>query len=99
MRPKNYWRSSQNQRGFLLSIAKEFDIKSDKEWGNLSNYQLLQKGGASLLRYSGNSIFALLKKVFPGSFLHLNSNFKKRIGKRPGSINRYGNRTKINENF
>lgn len=84
--PKRFWNNPENQRHFLEDFGQSIGITHPKDWGSVSVRQIEQKGGGNLFWIHGRSLFHILRKVFPGSYLlsthHLLA--KKRIGKVTG---------------
>ena len=63
-REKNYWKSIENQRKLLDSLAKEFNIQSPKDWLHITKTQIQQRGGYPLFTYY-SSLIECLRSVFP----------------------------------
>ena len=55
-----------NQRLFLDNLAKKLKIKKLEDWKNVSITKLKEFGGTFMLNQNNNSIFKLLKNVYPG---------------------------------
>lgn len=69
--PVGYWKEEENHRRFLLEFASNKNIESPRDWGKISNSELIKENGATLLRIHGNSILTMLRKVFPGTFVKM----------------------------
>ena len=65
--PRNHWNSIENQREFLLGLAKQWGMKEgDMEaWYKVSYRSLLDNGGSGLLRRYNDSTSALISAAFP----------------------------------
>eukprot|EP01114_Cavostelium_apophysatum_P021705 TRINITY_DN7645_c0_g1_i1.p1 TRINITY_DN7645_c0_g1~~TRINITY_DN7645_c0_g1_i1.p1 ORF type:complete len:739 (-),score=144.18 TRINITY_DN7645_c0_g1_i1:253-2469(-) len=63
--PRGYWDSIQNQRNFMEQIASKFNIETKSEWGRITSWQLLELGGAGLLKRYDYSIYRALRNIFP----------------------------------
>lgn len=61
-----YWGNQENQKNFLNSVAKKFNINHPSHWGNITKKHIhLEKGYGLLLRHGG-SLLRALQSVFPG---------------------------------
>lgn len=69
--PNSYWTSKQNVKRFIDNISLKLNIRSPKEWGQVSNRLFKEVGGASLLTYYKNSLFFCLQAVYEGLNLQL----------------------------
>jgi hypothetical protein len=55
-----------SQRIFLDNFANKHVITEPKDWGKVTIYQLDNSNGTSLLNIYKNTIFKMLKEVYPG---------------------------------
>lgn len=65
--PIGYWVDPENRRKFLDDMARDLNITSPKQWGNVSYRQLKFRKGDGVLYHHGNNIFRALKELYPGS--------------------------------
>jgi hypothetical protein len=64
--PKNYWKDANHQRKFFDSIAESLDIKSPEQWVRISQAEVKQRGGSTIIgRYYGGSLYKTLKAIYP----------------------------------
>lgn len=61
-----YWNSKENQRLFLETVAKKFNIHSPLEWSKVRVHQIYALGGTSLLCKHNGNLLSALKYSFPG---------------------------------
>jgi hypothetical protein len=66
-RKSGFWTKKENQREFLLKIAKKYEINTPDEWGKLTLTNILKEGGHGLLFMNDSSLLRSLQAVFPGS--------------------------------
>lgn len=67
MKKRGYWSSEFNQRKFFNKIANLLNVKSPKEWGNISVRNVIKLGGARIIETNGGSMIRALKKAYPGT--------------------------------
>lgn len=104
--PKIYWNSMDNRRKFLDKLANTLQIKSNKEWGNVTLQQVHELGGGALLNtYYRGSLFNCLQSVYKGTSAYFWCSLSKMwSGRESGSktfldfLNHIGNLRKIVEN-
>ena len=81
--PKNFWNSHENKRNFLDMVASKLNIKTTKDWYNVTLNDIKEFGGRRLLDIHQNSLFIALQSVYPEknwSVLHSRC-YKKRYSK------------------
>lgn len=62
--PNGYWKTKENQRRFMDSVAKEFNVKSPADWRRVKTSDIVHRGGTRLLALHG-SAFNLLRTLYP----------------------------------
>eukprot|EP01114_Cavostelium_apophysatum_P017721 TRINITY_DN5331_c0_g1_i3.p1 TRINITY_DN5331_c0_g1~~TRINITY_DN5331_c0_g1_i3.p1 ORF type:complete len:845 (-),score=169.37 TRINITY_DN5331_c0_g1_i3:2211-4745(-) len=78
---KGYWSDINNQRNFLLSLAKVLKLKKTSELTSLTSTVLKKHGGAGLLNHYEGSLIRCLRTAFPSEkwnpldFSHVPSNY------------------------
>lgn len=60
-----HWNILANQIAFLESVAMKHNITEPIQWGKITNKQLIEEGGSSLL-CTYKSLFKLLSHCYPG---------------------------------
>jgi len=63
--PLHHWDDYTNQRNFFEQIAPQLNIRSPKDWYNVSRKDILSKGGAGLLQRYNDSLSKALISIFP----------------------------------
>jgi len=60
-----YWKEISNQRNFLNSISKKFNIENIEDWKFVSTELVKKMGGSGFLRYFNGSLLKALQKLHP----------------------------------
>lgn len=62
---KGFWKSIDNQKKFFDAFARDFGIKTNKDWGSVTYQDIVRKGGGSLLvnQYRG-SVLRAVRNVY-----------------------------------
>jgi hypothetical protein len=63
--PDGFWNQKENQKEFMDWLYDELEYKHPNDWYNVTRKQISEKGGVVLLAKYGNSIFKLVKSVYP----------------------------------
>jgi hypothetical protein len=64
--PINYWKSIQHRRDFFASLESKLNIQTKSDWYKVTFKQVVEMGGATVLRhYYNSSLPKALKEVFP----------------------------------
>jgi hypothetical protein len=63
--PQNFWDKKSNQFQFLEWAAQQLNIKQPSDWYNVTNKDLSEIGGASLLNKYNKSPSSMLSAVYP----------------------------------
>lgn len=64
--PSNFWQDVDNQKRFWTLLGKKKGFKSFDDWYNISYEDIVQNGGATILKnYHSNSIAKALTAVYP----------------------------------
>lgn len=85
LKRSNYWGDIKNQRNFLESYAKKFNIRVPEDWGKVKTTHVIENGGNNILSLYKNSLLRTLKFVFPGcSYFTIHNKLKKFRGRRNG---------------
>lgn len=50
-----------------MNLQKDLEIKKPEDWGKITNYQFIERGGGTLLSLYENSMFRMLRSSFPGT--------------------------------
>lgn len=66
---QSYWKSYGNCKRFLDEVAVKLHVKSPNDWGRIKIQQIIELGGASILRQYKGSLFACLQSVYKGFYL------------------------------
>lgn len=64
---RGYWEEKENQKQFLLAIAKKLNLTKPSDWGRVKNTDIKELGGGTLINRNSGSLFRMLQNVFPGS--------------------------------
>lgn len=64
-RPRRYWYDLGNQKQQLEYVAKKLGISDPLEWTQVTGTQLQGCGAGSMLKLYSNSVFNMLKTVYP----------------------------------
>lgn len=64
--PKSFWKSLENRKRFLEETAKELNIRTPSDWGQITYRRLCALGGGPLLSYYNGSLFFCLQSIFQG---------------------------------
>jgi hypothetical protein len=62
--PKNYWESLDNQLAFIQYFEDEIGILHLEDWYNVTNYDIISRGGLGLLTMYEQSICQLLMSIY-----------------------------------
>lgn len=62
--PIGFWTSKENQRNFLDKLAGELGIKESRDWGRVTQQQVINHKGGSLLALYQFSLFNALQNVY-----------------------------------
>lgn len=65
-KPRGYWDVPENRRAFMDGIARDFGVKSPKDWKKVTTKQVAEKGGGSLLQRHNGSLLRTLREVYAG---------------------------------
>lgn len=65
-KPHGYWADKNNQREFLGEVGRRLGVKSPKDWGKVTNQQLIMNGASSLLNKYQGSLWRTLNSIYPG---------------------------------
>jgi len=73
--PRNHWTSIENQKLFMDELAKKLGInlegkevelaKEMEKWYKVSSRQLISNGGKAIFAHHKNSLFEILRSVYP----------------------------------
>lgn len=63
--PQRYWTLHENRLAFLESMKSSLNINQPEDWYNVSQRNIMDFGGASLLDYFGGSPSRLIMTVYP----------------------------------
>ena len=63
--PYGHWKSAENRRDFLDTIAEQHNVQRDEDWSRVTFYHVRDAGGAGLLKRYGNSLYELLRDTYP----------------------------------
>lgn len=65
--PNLHWKSIENRKAFMSSVAEELDVKKPSDWGRVTIESIKSLGGGALLnRYYKNSLFHCLQSLYTG---------------------------------
>ena len=65
-RPRNYWKSMENQRSFLEFVKQQFNLQTKEDWYQLTARKVrLVKGGGTFITLYKGSLHRALKAVYP----------------------------------
>eukprot|EP01114_Cavostelium_apophysatum_P005030 TRINITY_DN1558_c0_g1_i1.p1 TRINITY_DN1558_c0_g1~~TRINITY_DN1558_c0_g1_i1.p1 ORF type:complete len:545 (+),score=133.12 TRINITY_DN1558_c0_g1_i1:262-1896(+) len=62
---ENYWSSKATQRAFFDRIAKKMNLTKWEDWYGVTQQQLQQHGGSSILSYYHNSPMKAITTIYP----------------------------------
>lgn len=75
-----YWKQKDNQRVCLDAIAKKFNVVENKDWGKITNVDVINNGGSNVLKQYGGSLFRALQSIFSGILFVLYKVYRFRNG-------------------
>lgn len=70
-RKRGYWKDRENQQKMIERIAHLLKISKPSDWGQVTIQMVIEKGGNSLFKQLGYSLFGILKKLYPSAVLIL----------------------------
>ncbi len=62
---KGFWEDMKNQRDYFEWLKKDLNIRSLADWKYIKEHHIMERGGASLLDYYGNSLVTALETIYP----------------------------------
>eukprot|EP01125_Pyxidicula_operculata_P009004 TRINITY_DN2973_c0_g1_i1.p1 TRINITY_DN2973_c0_g1~~TRINITY_DN2973_c0_g1_i1.p1 ORF type:complete len:519 (+),score=100.26 TRINITY_DN2973_c0_g1_i1:46-1602(+) len=63
--PKNFWRRVENQEKYIRWFEEEFGLINTEMWYDITGVQLKENHGSGLLSIYNNSLFTMLKSLYP----------------------------------
>ena len=65
---KRFWSEKDVQLQFMNWLAGELNIKTMEDWNNVTNGQVIERGGKVLLSIYNNNLAECLKAVYPHEY-------------------------------
>lgn len=64
-RRRNYWASKERREAFAESLARDLDVREAADWSRVRVQDVIERGGAGLLRRYNNSLRQMVADLYP----------------------------------